>query len=297
MESYRDYCIENKFGAYPNREMCHFNGAFVFTHAYLQWVPVGNTSTGLASFCNDWLRCKSSVVTNPLQKRGKTMKNQQTRLYIFRWYHKAHGLGVGPMTAAGWENNWLSPKEHPKMTVLSWHPNIQWIIRIFPAKLTSIGIYHMFKQTHFVAWFVALLLPSSLASSQCRTFRTRFVVLNLHRPDNGGALDQAVEGPHSLWSSKLEDHCHSWIFTSSKRYVQWSLKNHRLLGFGGAIVSYFHCNPHIWRIDMATMLKSEHPIQLPCDGHIKMFRKLRQWCDKVDTDVLICMTSIIRSKR
>lgn len=56
--------------------------------------------------------------------------------------------------------------EHPKMTVLSWHPNIQWIIRIFPAKLTSIGIYHMFKQTHFVAWFVAFLLPSSLASSQ-----------------------------------------------------------------------------------------------------------------------------------
>ena len=84
------------------------------------------------------------------------------------------------------------------MTVLSWHPNIQWIIRIFPAKLTSIGIYHMFNQTHFVAWFVAFLLPSSLASSQGRTFRTRFVVLNLHRPDNGGALDQAVEGPHSL---------------------------------------------------------------------------------------------------
>jgi hypothetical protein len=105
----------------------------------------------------------------------------------------------------------------------------------------------------------------------------------------------SVEGPHYLWSSKLEDHCHRWIFTSSKRY-NGPFSNHRL-GFGGAIVSYFHCNPHIWRIDMATMLKSEHPIQLSCDGRIKMFRKLRQWCDKVDTDVLVCMTNIIRSKR
>jgi len=69
----------------------------------------------------------------------------------------------------------------------------------FPSKIDiNWDISHV--QTNSFCGLVRCLLVAFIFSfiPISGTFRTRFVVLNLHRPDNGGALDQAVEGPHSL---------------------------------------------------------------------------------------------------